>query len=261
MPAQQEIARKYHCPGSNNRILLLEGSPVYGPSERDLPNVWKNTKGFFDPLFGKDVLDDYRTVLANIANSALEGKIYTDIIMRLPKGSDSISSQAQSEALAMMQVVYFEQKPIMEERKGKDLPYQLGTLNADFLELIPKELSAAIMLSSWDAKNSKNTTRNYSKITGQNVNPRLLAVESFVLMEDSRRQQVFEVMRGQDKGTSMELLGDTIANFHNTSTSWQGGSAGVHIFNNAVDYDPMERTKKVEVELATLAVWARENQV
>lgn len=190
--------------------------------------------------------------ISNIAKAVIsQGAVPLPEIQKVSLGSTNEEVIFQAGLLSAIEGQYQKVEQDLLKLYGEKLPDQLGFVLSDFMEVIPPQISAKILRSSWLGKHLKSKSRKYFPQDKLVESWQKLSTEAFVLMPSSARLEIFQNMDNHDRHLLLKnfSLGGFIYNFGNLSDPNSGICL---IFQNLEGEQGLEKADEVREDFVPM---------
>ncbi len=147
-------------------------------------------------------INQERFNLAKLASRVINsGEISEADIKNLPQGTSDTERIKLANVLATLNKFYSQKKFDAERVNRSQLPYELGLILSDFIEILPDNLAARILIVASNPDISRRIAMGEGTISELEANDsQQAAVEAVVLLPQEKREEMFREMQKIEPG-------------------------------------------------------------
>ena len=236
--------------GSYNRLQLVNQDYSAGVDSEITKRVVSRKLGSL--VGGRGGWIEHRVPHIKVAKHIFEeGEVGASEVSKLLQGKSPFEIQLIAEIPAIIAMEY----KFIEGRQrdaGKPLPYQLGLVLSDFMEVIPEDAAVKILNAATNPKISEEIRQLYFQVSQMDLDPQSMAAEAVALLPRERRIALFEQMAAQDsrlEGRASLFFRSIATNFHVRGSSF---SAAGNIRANLHGEEAERKIEEVQEDLPVI---------
>ncbi|MDP2649788.1 MAG: hypothetical protein Q8P10_03000 [bacterium] len=238
---------------------------LVGESSADKIRAIKNTKVLWKEKI-RDFLSSSKFNLNEISdaldisnNLILRGKILEEDIKKIPKGISDQEVFKLANIVALTIDTYHKTDLQIKKKGGISIPYYLGLVLSDFLEVLPRDVAAKILFAASNPDIAQTILKGQGSLESivKHVDIQPHAVEATVLLPKNVRHEIFNEMvnlQPGKEGRANRFFGLIAINWAQRNSDYCGP---ILIYQNLVGEQASEKILEVQEDLAELGPMVR----
>ncbi|MCL5113888.1 MAG: hypothetical protein M1372_01835 [Patescibacteria group bacterium] len=208
--------------GSYGEVILVKGQKEALPAQPKGGFL----KGFFggkkQPAINIEAFD-----VANLTRRVLyEGKITDGDVAGFPRGDSEVSRVQLANILAALNKEHARAKFDTERRLRRDIPQDFGLIVSDFVEVLPADVAARMILAASDPEVSRRIVKGEGTLSGLQANDvQQVAVSAVSLLPQENRMNLFREMQRispGNQGRAYRFFSFYVSNWANRRSDYCG---------------------------------------